>query len=156
MDRESLLSEIHAAFAAVPRGNGITLHEADVIDDYGSDEERAAARLLDTDATWRGVRPEWIERLTTAPCYLDDDGFCYYLPAFMCWSVEFGPDSDYGTADIFLIQLDDPGRQELLVRSSDKRQLRAVALFVEWMLCNYWVPPDAQSRSLSAYWGQYR
>jgi hypothetical protein len=37
-----VVAAIRAAFAGVPRG-AVTIHEAEVIDRYGSDEERAAA-----------------------------------------------------------------------------------------------------------------
>jgi len=39
---DTIIEAIRTAFAGVPRG-AITLHEAEVIDSYGSAEERATA-----------------------------------------------------------------------------------------------------------------
>ena len=42
--RERIIDQIRLAFAHVSREDGVTLHEAKVIDDYGSADERIAAR----------------------------------------------------------------------------------------------------------------
>lgn len=91
---ERLDGEIRAAFADVTRGEGITLHEADVIDDYGSDEERLAARQLDTDQHWSEVADELIERMSSALSFLDASGFHYYLPAYLSWTLRNYDSSD--------------------------------------------------------------
>jgi len=48
-NRRELVHLIGTAFQDVRRGDGVTLHEANVIDDYGSPKHRAAARELDKD-----------------------------------------------------------------------------------------------------------
>ena len=57
MDPEPLeiIREIHAAFGEVPRGP-MSIREADVVDAYGSQAEREAARNLDTDTHWSEMR----------------------------------------------------------------------------------------------------
>lgn len=44
---ENVINEIATAFANVGLDEGVSLRKADVIDDYGDDEERAAAREHD-------------------------------------------------------------------------------------------------------------
>jgi hypothetical protein len=91
---ETLTGEIAAAFADVTREDGVTLHEADVLDGYGSDEQRAAARRLDTDRHWSEVEQTAIERHPSAANFLDAKGFRYYLPAYMSWALR-----NYDTTD---------------------------------------------------------
>lgn len=44
---EEVNSAIRAAFREVSRDDGVSLHESTVIDSFGANDERAAARLLD-------------------------------------------------------------------------------------------------------------
>lgn len=81
----ALIEEITAAFNGVSREDGVSLHEATVIDDYGSLEERAAARTQDTEEKWQDV-PENDIRFTDAVLsFLDPKGFHYYIPAYVVW-----------------------------------------------------------------------
>ncbi len=81
----ALIEEITVAFDGVSREDGVTLHEATVIDDYGSPAERAEAWALDTENIWQDV-PEADIRLTDAVLsFLDPKGFHYYIPAYMIW-----------------------------------------------------------------------
>jgi len=41
---DNAVNQIADAFADVSLGNGVSLREADVIDAYGTDDERASAR----------------------------------------------------------------------------------------------------------------
>lgn len=84
-EREALIAQITGAFRAVGRAGGVTWHEADVIDDYGTDEERTAARELDTERNWMELLDP--ARWNTAPgsqfSFLDPIGFRYYLAPAM-------------------------------------------------------------------------
>jgi hypothetical protein len=85
--RDELIAEITAAFDGVSREGGTTLHEADAIDDWKSDEERRAARRLDTERRWQDVPDEDIWACCSALSFLDVKGFRYYLPAFMVYGL---------------------------------------------------------------------
>ena len=50
---DDAVNQIVNAFAEVSLGNGVSLREADVIDDYGSANERAAARKHDEHHDWQ-------------------------------------------------------------------------------------------------------
>ena len=70
-----------------------------MIDCHGTREERFKARRLDTDTRWQEVRDEWIEDLSSAPYFLDEKGFRYYLPAIMIWELKHGGSSDSAAGD---------------------------------------------------------
>ncbi len=55
--REAIIGRIRTAFHGVKRGQ-IAIHEAQVIDDYGSDQARAQARALDTEGSWEEIPDE--------------------------------------------------------------------------------------------------
>ena len=100
MTREQMIEEIEAAFKGVTREGGVSWSETRVIDDYGSEPERAAARAQDKDKTWMevGLDPNWrIDMGVGGFVFLDQIGFSYYLAAGMVavirgassWPVEF-------------------------------------------------------------------
>ena len=80
---ENAIAEIETAFAGVQLGEGISLREADVIDDYGTDEERLAARAQDEVSDWRKISDELIEQHSYALCFMDPKGLRFHLPAHM-------------------------------------------------------------------------
>lgn len=62
-EHQALIKEIHAAFAGVSREGGVSWSETRVLDMYGSDDERKAARAQDTDRSWSELvdDPKWYE-----------------------------------------------------------------------------------------------
>lgn len=60
--KHEVVSAIRAAFDGVDREDGVTLHEARVLDNYGSEGERAEARDRDTDRIWEQV-PDYPTRI---------------------------------------------------------------------------------------------
>lgn len=95
-EARQILDEIRRNFAEVSRDNAVTLHETQVIDRYGSMTERQTARKLDTDTHWFEVRDEWIESVTGIGglSFLNDEGFRYYLPAYMSYWLRTGREPD--------------------------------------------------------------
>ena len=81
----ALIDNITTVFDGVSRRNGVTLHEAMVIDDYGSPAERAEARAQDTENRWQDVPEDDIRFSDAVLSFLDTLGFHYYLPAYMVW-----------------------------------------------------------------------
>ena len=86
MDRaaesQSLIVALEHAFASVSRG-AVTLHEAEVIDDYGTDAERTKARRRDPELDWRDVPDSSIASCLDALSHLDPESWRFYLPAFI-------------------------------------------------------------------------
>ena len=60
-ERAAVIDEIALAFDGVSREDGTTLHEAEAIDGYASEEEQLRARQLDTDTRWQDVPPQEIQ-----------------------------------------------------------------------------------------------
>lgn len=105
--RSTLIAEITSAFDGVSRGNGITLHEARAMDNYASPQEQRAARLYDTERRWQDVPDADIVDCCSALSFLDKDGFRYYLPAFMIYSLKhWGDDWEriLSTCEFHLLQ----------------------------------------------------
>jgi len=77
-----IIAAIEEAFASVSRG-AVTLHEAEVLDVYGTDAERRDARAQDPEQDWRDVPDPSIEACSDALPHLDPVSWRFYLPAFM-------------------------------------------------------------------------
>jgi len=88
IEADELLELINQAFDRVERGEGMTLHQAVVVDDYGSEEEFTAAGELDLEDNWQDVPDSDLAENTSIFCFLDPPGFRYYLPAAMSFAVK--------------------------------------------------------------------
>jgi hypothetical protein len=84
----ALLAEIRSAFAQVTRGAGTSLHEAEGIDNGLTGEPLAKERERDTDTHWTQVPPEHIEAFFSVLGFMDAEGFRYYIPAYMTWTLQ--------------------------------------------------------------------
>ncbi len=95
-ERQSLIDEIFAAFDGISREGGVSWTEAQLLDNFATPEECAAARVADketwqellADPHWRSDGFEW--------CFLDPNGLAYYLPAGIIRTVQTGWDLDVG------------------------------------------------------------
>jgi len=81
--RVSLIAEITTAFEDVLRGDGVSLHETNILDDYGDAEARREAREWDTDTHWWELTDEDLYDNHVYLSYLDGESLRYYLPAYM-------------------------------------------------------------------------
>ncbi len=81
-DVQEIVSSLERAFATVRRG-ARTLHEAEVIDDYGTEAERRQARARDPEDDWRDIPDASMQRCADALPHLDPVSWRFYLPAFM-------------------------------------------------------------------------
>lgn len=164
---ERIEQQIRSAFAGVAREDGITIHEADVLDDYGTDEQMAAARRLDTEQHWTEVPDATIARQWTALSFLDPKGFHYYLPAYMCWALRSYDSSVSNSLDWLLYALairpwdhDESGAEGQMARFGllSAEQAQTVCRFLEF-LSDYGYPcadVEMARRGLDQYWGQFR
>ncbi len=88
--RIELIELIKDAFKNVSREGGVSWSETNVVDDYGTEEERRQARERDTDTNWLEVAaiPRFREDGGWGSfSFLDAIGFRYYLPAAMLQSL---------------------------------------------------------------------
>jgi hypothetical protein len=164
-DAEAIIEEIRHAFRGVHRGR-ITLHEAEVIDEYGSDEQRAEARQRDTDDCWERVPDDHIAECTTALCYLDPESWRYYIPAYMIWSLRHLRISNSciidATINAFVpsnvdVALDEHSMERYRLLSVE--QSKAVCRFLRYMarydaMSSDYVDPFI-SMALQKHWAQF-
>ena len=84
--KRRLLAHIDRAFVGVELGDGVSLHESHAIDDYGTVEERRAARDPDEKSDWRRLvdHPDLTVYFGigySGLCFLDAAGVRFHLPA---------------------------------------------------------------------------
>jgi hypothetical protein len=160
----NLLEEIEAAFDGVSRDGGVSLHEADVIDDYGSIHQRYKARKLDTESRWQDVPASDIEHFNWIFPFLDAKGGLYYLPAYMSWSLRNYRTSDSWSHSFLIYHLESHNRSDYSIEFEllNPAQKRAIAHFLqfaaeyqeEWDELNPFDEEVAQS-ALNSYWNQF-
>jgi hypothetical protein len=159
--RDALIREIQHAFAGVTRDGGVSLHQANVIDHYGSHEQEVAARERDTERSWQEVPNADIGSNYSALSFLDPVGLRYYLPAYMVWILRHFHQTDSASVAATLSTLNPSGdlrewsleRFQLLTRD----QSAAVGAFLTFMV-EYsagWVDADVARQALGGYWGRF-
>ncbi len=161
--RVQIIEAIRQAFAEVTREEGVTLHEAVVIDDYGSKEERAEARKLDVDHHWYDVPDALLESHCDTLCFVDTPGFRYYLPAYMTWTLRYAMTSDSFSVDHAVYSLN-PGTDSKLrdwhlerFEAFDEAQSKAINQFL-WFVAEYldeFADGTAAVNALNRYWHRF-
>lgn len=135
--RLAIIAQIVAAFDGVEREEGISLHEARVIDCYGSEAARKAAKAKDTDRRWQDISDIQIEDFYNALIFLDAKGFRYYIPAYAIWSLKHYMTSDSLFADAIVYALE--GFEDFILPRFEllnREQSQAIYQFLEFS-CNY-------------------
>jgi hypothetical protein len=95
MEREDVEAAIRAAFAGVRLGSGVSLRQAQIIDDLGrglSQAEFEALPRSEVTNDWTAIPDS--ELLRDCVAHLDADGLRYYLPALMLWLLDHYDDED--------------------------------------------------------------
>jgi hypothetical protein len=172
---ELLIEQIRSAFDGVSRQSGISLHQAWVIDEWGTPAEQAAARESDTDRHWEEI-PEHLLQDTTALSYFCPLSFVYYIPAYLI--VALRKFSNYaalsederlysgskegdrvGSVIFSLTILDKPGLRELKLSNFEalsSEQAQVICRVLRF-LSAYGVDgiEERAEKALRAYWGQF-
>jgi hypothetical protein len=155
---EHIIQSIEQAFAGVRRGS-ITLHEAEVLDSYGTDAERQDARTLDTEEDWRQVPDSSIRECPTALSFVDPESWRFYLPAYMRFGLRFLANPNNGAIDHAIYALDKGSTPYLFdhqlerFRTLNLEQARAVQKFLAFASENEDVCDSQIARNaLEAYW----
>ena len=165
--KANLIKLITAAFQNVERGNGVSLHEADVIDRTGYDNKdaknRVAARQLDTDRCWQDVPNKDIEDYYNILSYLDAEGLRYYAPAYMVWALKHFKTSGSLSSDSIIYQFDvmpNSRRHEWQMSRLEgltREQCAAICGFLRFMV-DYgdgFADEDSALRALESHWKQF-
>jgi len=155
--RNELAAEIEQAFDGVKREDGTTLQAARVLDDYGSRPDQLEPGQADTQDRWQDISRDTIEELYDAVAFLDAKGFCYYLPAYMVWTLRCGLESDCPAAACVTQELLRPDRQKE-AESLTPDQLRATARFLEFVSQRdeaYGQAAVSAGDALERHWGRH-
>lgn len=111
-----LLQQIDKAFCGVTLGDGVSLHETEVIDCYGTDEERLRARAGDEKDDWHKLidDPELVKVCGVGGlCFYDAAGLRFHLPAYLSHVVANAEDEG-DICQRVLFQLTSIGDERLL------------------------------------------
>lgn len=155
--RAEAIAEIRMAFENVQRGNGVSLREADVIDGYGTQEERKEARAKDTENSWQGVPHEDIEHFSWVFPFLDPVGFRYYIPAYMIWCLHH--DSDSVDATICALKAHEnvkhKTKESARIEIFNTEQSKAIAMFLACMIQCDRCDQRVAKRTFDKYWSKF-
>lgn len=127
---ENAVRAIEEAFGGVRLGDGISLVEADIIDAYGSDSERAEARSRDEKDDWTRIPDDLIEKCPDVLCFMDAAGLRFHLPAYMRFALRRYEDSDSRSTDSAVFRLCDPSSIEQLRGFISPAQIEAILQFL--------------------------
>lgn len=127
---QQVIEEIECTFANVRLGGGVSLREAQLIDDYGSEEERREARSLDEALDWKNIPEAMIARYCSSLSFFDALGMRFHLPAYMCFALRHYKDSDSPSIDFTVYTL---GYDDARYSSLSPEQRGAVREFLKFM-----------------------
>lgn len=157
----AVLRAIEDAFAGVPPGR-ITIHEAEAIDRWAPDDERAAERRRDPERDWREVSDAAIGECQDALAFLDPAGWRFYIPAYMRWAIRHLGDGggsmvpDHTIYSLALSPAADLRAHQLArFRTLDAHQARAVCRFLRLMAATEEVDCLVAGEALASHWARF-
>jgi hypothetical protein len=129
-DIQLAIEQIESAFANVRLEDGVSLREADVIDDYGRAVDRAKARARDELHDWRRISDDLISKYYWCLSFFDGKGLRFHLPAYMRFTLRHFRSSDSMSIDSTIYAL---GRSTKDFGMLDNLQREAVRQFLRIM-----------------------
>jgi hypothetical protein len=131
--------------------DGGSLREADVIDDYGTPEDRQLARAQDELEEWTRIPDELIDRYGWSLSFFDAKGMQFHLPAFMRFALRHYKHSDSASINGTIWIL---GTTDERFRFFTSVQRAAVRQFLKFMAFNggRWVDSRNARRALEDVW----
>lgn len=159
--RDWLMRLIELCFGGVVLGDGVSLHETVVIDNWGSDEDRQAARANDEQSDWRKLidDPELgnIGGVGGIGFY-DAAGFRFHLPAYMTLILrDPSTDAAHRRSSDLLMTLSDTGdfhrRYGKELSPQQKQCVRYFLLYMRaWRYLHYMCDSTKIDNALAKYW----
>jgi hypothetical protein len=160
-EADSLLQQVHLAFANVPRGP-LSIRQAHIA--KWADEKRLAqAGEQDHDRRWTEIADATIKEARNALYGADPISWRYFLPAYLSWTIRHFRASDSFLCDqtiyaFSVYKVGEPLRQESVLRfdTLNLPQKRCIRAFLRYM-ARFPMNCDAKAaqRSLDDYWGQF-
>lgn len=157
-DIDRLQRRIRAAFAGVTLGGGMSLAQAHLEGAYSDEAVYLAARAKDPETDWTEV-PGWkIDTGHSTLSFLDPEGWRFYIPAFLSWSLANWRDSDSLTPQSVIWSLanaGDPWEKRYALLTGE--QSRAILDFLEFFERYADYPEDRYDarKATEAYWHRF-
>jgi len=157
--QQQLFDQIDAAFAGVELGDGVSMHETQAIDNYGTGEERLEARTPDEKLGWHKLidEPEitWLLGAGSGMCFLDATGLRFYLPACLSLGVRH-PQGGEGVGDMLWsleFALVDPSAYSLerLAILNDAQRVCVRDVLIYFRDNRDWDEPEL-NQAIAGYW----
>jgi hypothetical protein len=133
--RDLMLRVIEATFVAIPRPD-CTKRVAEALDDEWivTPERAAELRQLDTEQQWQDLKPKEIYTFSSVLFWISPEGFRFYFPAFLRYSIEnWHRSHDLVQKEVMEVI----GRKPVLVNSLTAAEARVSAD----ILTELWVDP---------------
>ena len=133
--RESeLISKIENAFRDVVLGNGDSLNMTEYYDSGGCAPHFKERAANDERYDWTRIADSDIEIFQVVFCFTNLEGFRFYIPAYMIWSIR-NPDSDCFSADATIYALNPYSHQfseTSMIEFFSKSQIDAMLSFLDF------------------------
>ncbi len=158
---QRLIDLIERAFHCVEVGDGVSLHEANIIDNYGTTEERLEARAPDEKHDWRKLiaDPDLARLCSTAYAslsFFDGAGLRFHLPA--CFSRAILHPEDEWVADMLeslvfqLTHLSEYQQERFAVL--DPLQRTCAREMLIYLRDSFWAEGAALDQAIDGYWSE--
>lgn len=131
-EQAAVEAQIREAFRGVTREGGVSWSEAKVVDLYGYDHERVAARAKDTERRWEDLVDDraWEHEVGVGGFnFLDSIGYRYYIAPAMIRCIRRGG----GEFISYALRIDNDFKRDLACLINPK-QAHAIARFVRLMV----------------------
>jgi hypothetical protein len=157
-ERRRLLAAIDEAFCGVQLGDGVSLHETVLADNYGTEEQRRAAREPDEKHDWRRLASDPdLRRIAGVGglSFYDAAGLRFHLPAYLSLAVtDFESDGAGNVLESLMFTLThfsehNAGRLSILT-PAQRECVREVLLFLRR---EYELDDPHLDRAISGSWG---
>jgi hypothetical protein len=125
---EELIQSIIKAFKDVKLEEGIGLSQAGAIDDYETDEVKAACRDKDEKESWMNITSADLNKYYSSLSFFDAAGMRFHLPAYMI--AELKGEYFFGMA-FALTHLSDYTRSQFELLNKEQREV--VREFLFWL-----------------------
>ncbi len=153
-DIEGLIRQIHEVFAGVELGGGETIHQAHLEGIFGRGKRWLAAGEKDPESHWSEV-PDWkLESGFSTLSFFDVEGWRFYLPAFLCWSLRNWRTTDSTTVHSVVWDLTFNEHWAARYESLNRTQSEAVYAFLDFF-DRYSGEADA-GEAIRSFWHRFR
>jgi hypothetical protein len=152
-DATTTVDQIRVAFNGVGLGNGFTINEANREGVFDTEFPQLTVRGMDLERNWVDV-PNWkCEKLFSALYAFDAEGWKFYLPAFMCWTLHNWRRSSSPTPEWLIGSL--THRDGFANRFSTLTVTQAKAVLSFLSFCKFYVDEEAAAYAIKSYWSQF-